>query len=99
MCREDLVDALMNLELEGGRRLNRRKARALVIMTFTSIKAAIRRGETVHFPWGRFDVVEQVREPERVWRLGRIRVLYKRRYKVQFRGGHYVLVQGKWEDN
>ena len=89
MCREDLVDDLMGLELEGGRRLTRIEARVLVNGMFDSIKEAIRRGETVHFSWGRFDVVEQVRQPERVWRLKRARVIYKQRNKVQFWGTEY----------
>ena len=99
MCREDLVDALMGLEIEGGRRLTRIEARGFVNEMFDSITAAIERGETAHFSWGRFDVVDQVRKPERVWRLGRIRVLYKQRYKVQFRSDTYVLVQGKWVED
>lgn len=60
------------------------EAHSFVNLVFDSIKEALTRHEVVDLPFGRFSVVKQSRSPERCWRLGRVRVIYRKRYRVVF---------------
>ena len=59
------------------------KAREVVDAIWESIKDALKRGEDVETPLGRFQVVERP-EPRMRLRLGKIQQLYRRRKKVVF---------------
>src|ERR1039457_6250058 len=61
-----------------------RKARRIIDVVFDSIKEALKRHETVDLPFGTFSVVKEGRTPQRCWRLGRVRVVYRKRYRVVF---------------
>jgi nucleoid DNA-binding protein len=91
MTRADLISILMNTELEEHRNLTREQARAVVSEIFMAIKEALRNGEVVSLPVGNFEVCEQPRQPLRRWFLKRVRVTYKQRYKIEFKGDVYVL--------
>jgi nucleoid DNA-binding protein len=72
------------LELELQKRtFTFRQARQVVDAIWESIKDALKRGEDVETPLGRFQVVERP-EPRKRLRLGKIQRLYRQRKKVVF---------------
>ncbi|HEV8491606.1 MAG TPA: HU family DNA-binding protein [Candidatus Angelobacter sp.] len=72
------------LELELQKRtFTFRQARQVVDAIWESIKDALKRGEDVETPLGRFQVVERPAARMR-WRLGKIQRLYRQRKKVVF---------------
>ena len=91
MTRADLITILMNTELEEHRNLTREQARVMVDEIFVAIKEALRNGEVVSLPVGNFKVCEQPRQPLRRWFLKRVRVTYKQRYRIKFKGDKYDL--------
>jgi nucleoid DNA-binding protein len=70
------------LELQG-RTLTFREARQVVDAIWESIKEALKRGDTVETPIGRFEVKERP-EPKTRWQLGRLQRIYRRRKTVVF---------------
>src|ERR1035437_6788819 len=91
MTRADLIRILMNTELEEHRNLTREQARVMVDEIFVAIKEALRNGEDARLPFGSFSVQEQSRKPIRRWFLKRVRVTYKQRNVIKFRGDKYDL--------
>jgi nucleoid DNA-binding protein len=91
MTRADLISILMNTELEEHRNLTREQARAIVNEIFGAIAEALRNGEVARLPIGSLGVYEQARQPKRGWFLNRVRVLYKQRNVIKFRGDKYDL--------
>ena len=91
MTRADLIRILTNTELEEHRNLTREQARAVVDEIFRAIKDALRNGEDVSLPVGNFEVCEQPRQPLRRWFLKRVRVTYKQRNMIKFKGDVYVM--------
>src|ERR1017187_7311986 len=91
MTRADLISILMNTELEEHRNLTREQARAVVSEIFGAIAEALRNGEVARLPFGSLGVYEQGRQPKRGWFLNRVRVIYKQRNMIKFRGDEYDL--------
>lgn len=84
MTRQDLIRELMNTELTEHKKLTRSQARAAINEIFDAIAGALRNGETIKLPIGRFNIAEHKHKPTRGWFLDRVRVSYRRRKYVQF---------------
>ena len=64
--------------------LSRPRAEAAVNAIFDSIAAALKKGEKVTLPIGKFEVLDQPRPPMRRFLLGCVRVTYVQRKYVKF---------------
>ena len=78
MTKADLERDLMN------KGFSAREAASVVTSIFESIKEALRSGEEVNLPIGKFKVVAHNRPPLRGWFLNRVRTTYKKRRFVRF---------------
>jgi nucleoid DNA-binding protein len=91
MCREDLVEALMGLELDGGRRLTRKQARIVVNEIFAAIQEALVLGDLINLPFCALKVFEHDRKPQPISFNGSERILYRRQNQIVFRGDEYLI--------
>jgi nucleoid DNA-binding protein len=82
MTRADLVS-----ELVENHQLTHRDAKQVVSVVFGSITQALKDGEDVDLPIGRFEVAVRKRKPLRGWFLNRIRVTYKKQKYIRFTPG------------
>ena len=74
--------------------LSRPQATKVVKVVFDSIVAALRNGEKVVLPIGKFEVLEHARPPQRRWLLKRVRVTYAKRKFVEFTPSDWLTDQG-----
>jgi nucleoid DNA-binding protein len=61
--------------------LSRSEAEGVVKAVFEEMTEALKRGETVELPFGKFEVKQHNRPPVRGWFLNRVRVTYRKRRK------------------
>jgi nucleoid DNA-binding protein len=69
------------------KQLSRVEAESVVKAVFEEITGALKRGEIVKLPFGKFEVKKHTRPPVRGWFLDRVRVTYVKRKYIEFTPG------------
>jgi nucleoid DNA-binding protein len=72
-------DIIRNLRTHG---LSRRQAVRIFNAILNEMKAALKRGEEVEWPFGSLKTVRHPRKPKRGWHIRKITTLYKRQFTV-----------------